>query len=133
MTFWEFLSTRNAGDIIRLIEGVVGIVAAVLSGAALRNVIGLRKMIGGPLQRTVGQVVRSWFHTPKHNRVTLVKGLQPPDEGLPLDQRVDLLQQTLERLWTNQGQQITDIRKRVDKMDPPPLVPPTGRRRKDDD
>lgn len=117
MTFWDFLATRNAGDIIRLIEGVVGIVAAVLSGAALRNVLGLKKMIGTPIERTLGQVIRGLFRRgPKHGRSTPATVLDKP---LTVEQQIEGLKELTERLWVQQGLAVKHIEQRLDRVDPP--------------
>lgn len=117
MTFWDFLSTQSATETLRLLEGVVGVVAAILSGAALRNISQVRKVLGGPIRRTLRQVLRETFRRgPRHGEGSSASVL---DEPLTLEQKVDSLQRLTERLWVQQGLDARHIDERLDRVDPP--------------
>lgn len=122
MTLFDFLNTENGREIIRLLEGVVTIVAAVLSGNAARSARQAREMIGGKVGRTAYQWAAGLFRRPRHGRSTVVPQMR--DEPLTLDQKIDLLQQTQERMWTNQGRAIHELARTLDN-----IAPPSGRRR----
>lgn len=117
MTVFEFLDSRSGGDLLRLLEGVVTIVAAVLSGSAARNAREAKNLIGGPIERTLGQVLRGFFRRgPAHERLRPVKVLDKP---LTVEQKIDALQVLTEKLWLRQGLETKTITERLDRVDPP--------------
>lgn len=117
MTVFDFLATQNAGDLIRLLEGVVGVVGAVLSGAALRNIIGLRKMIGQPIRKTLREVLHGLLPRGRTRRAE--NAVSVMDRPLTLEQKIDLLKTNQERHWIEEAIREQRITERLDRVDPP--------------
>lgn len=114
MTLFDFLATQSGAELLRILEGFVNIVAAVLTGAALRNIFEVKKMIGGLTKPgRLKRLVRRVRHIPEP--VVKLDAFQ----SLTLPQKVDMLKDNIETVSLRQGVDSQDIRTRLDRVDPP--------------
>jgi hypothetical protein len=111
MNLFDFLATQSGSELLRIIGNVVSIVGAVLTGAALRNISQLKKMIGGVVKPTVLSRI---FRRARHGSDAVADAQPDAFQSMTLAQKVDNLKDNQELLW---------LRSQV-----PPRVDPPNRR-----
>jgi hypothetical protein len=116
LTFFDFLATASGQEVLRILEGAVNIVAAILTGAALRNISQVKKMIGGIVKPGL---VRRLFRRARHSTPAEPDAKPDAFQSLTLVQKVDMLKDNIETVSLRQGVDSKDVHERLDRVDPP--------------
>jgi hypothetical protein len=113
----DFFGSAAGVEILRIIDSVGTIVAAILSGAALNNAIKVKKAIGGTIEQGIKDSINGWlrkvFRRRRRASATLV---QPPP--MTVVDQIEGLKNTYERNWVAQGIKNSEVDRRLDRIDP---------------
>lgn len=116
MNVFDFLATQSGSQLLGICGAIVNIVAAILTGAALRNISQVRKMVGGIVKPGL---LKRLFGRRKHEADAPVDAKPDAFQSLTLAEKVDMLKNNQELLWVRQGIDSADTTARLDRVDPP--------------
>lgn len=114
---FDFLGSAAGVEILRIIDSIGTIVAAILSGAALKNASQVKRALGGVVERTAAEWVRDLFRRKSGPKARASATLE--EQPVTLTERIEGLKTTYERNWVMQGILNQEVRKRLDRVDPP--------------
>jgi hypothetical protein len=116
----DFFGSAAGVEILRIIDSVGTIIAAILSGAALNNAIKVKKAIGGTIEQGLKDAIKGWFAAllPKRRRRASMSATLEQPPPMTIDQKIEGLKETYEKNWTGTGMRLTDLERRMDRIAP---------------
>jgi hypothetical protein len=115
----DFFGSQAGVELLRIADSVLNIVAAIISGVALRNISQVKKAVGGAIGRPLRQTLGDLLHRKKHATSAEPDLKLDAFQSLTLAQKVDMLKDNQEILWLRQGVESESVKGRLDRVDPP--------------